>query len=182
MTINLLDLYNTVATQEWSMYDNDAVNQSEMEESLILAINKALTEILYSYEFPFRQRTHIILTLPRINSYDIPVGLIKRDKLGNLCVKLNQNNLKYIDNPDILPEEVGIPQGFYLKNNELVLYPTPKEKFIVTVDYITLAIGENSSGEDVFALKNATDTVTIPAHLEELFKNAVIARTMLNSI
>lgn len=24
MTITLLDLYNTAATQEWSMYDNDA--------------------------------------------------------------------------------------------------------------------------------------------------------------
>ena len=48
MTITLLDLYNTAATQEWAMYDNDAVSDSEMEESLVLALNKAIIEIFSS--------------------------------------------------------------------------------------------------------------------------------------
>ncbi len=64
MTLKLLDLYNTAATQEWSMYDNDALSGDELEKSLILALNKAITEILYSYPFNFRERTHIILTIP----------------------------------------------------------------------------------------------------------------------
>ena len=42
MTLTLLDLYNTAASQEWAMYDNDAASDSEFEESLVLAINKAI--------------------------------------------------------------------------------------------------------------------------------------------
>ena len=41
MTLTLLDLYNTAATQEWSMYDNDAASGDEFEKSLVLALNKA---------------------------------------------------------------------------------------------------------------------------------------------
>ena len=48
MTITLLDLYNTAATQEWSMYDNDAASKEEFEKSLVLSLNKAVSEILYS--------------------------------------------------------------------------------------------------------------------------------------
>ena len=42
MTLTLLDLYNTAATQEWAMYDNDAVSDSEFEESLVLGLNKSI--------------------------------------------------------------------------------------------------------------------------------------------
>ena len=47
MTLTLLDLYNTAASQEWAMYDNDAVSDSEFEDSFVLAINKSIIEILY---------------------------------------------------------------------------------------------------------------------------------------
>ena len=45
-----------------------------------------------------------------------------------------------------------------------------------------MAIGENESGEEIYVLKNDSDTISIPPHLEELLKNAIITRTMLNSI
>ena len=54
MTLTLLDLYNTAASQEWAMYDNDAISDSEFEDSFVLAINKSIIEILASYDFPFR--------------------------------------------------------------------------------------------------------------------------------
>ena len=86
MTLTLLDLYNTTASQEWAMYDNDAVSDSEFEDSFVLAINKSIIEILSSYDFPFRERTHLILTMPKMNSYDLPKGIIKRDNSGNYMV------------------------------------------------------------------------------------------------
>ena len=76
MTLTLLDLYNTAASQEWAMYDNDAVSDSEFEDSFVLAINKSIIEILASYDFPFRERTHLILTIPKMDAYDLPNGLI----------------------------------------------------------------------------------------------------------
>ena len=47
---------------------------------------------------------------------------------------------------------------------------------------MTLAIGENNAGEEIYSLKNYTDILSIPIHLEELMKEAIITRTMLNTI
>ena len=180
MTLTLLDLYNSAATQEWSMYDNDAASEAEFENSLVLALNKAIAEILYSYPFNFRERTHIVFTVPNISSYDVPKGIIKQNPDGEYCVKMNSKYLKHIEYiPD---EKQGVPKAFCIGNNKLLLYPSPIEKNIITIDYISLAIGENAEGDEIFVLKNDDDILSVPPHLEELLKNAVISRTMLNSI
>lgn len=181
MTITLLDLYNTAASQEWAMYDNDAESQAELEESLIIDLNKALMEIIYSYPFNFRERTHVLFTQSRFNSYDVPKGLILKDDCGNYRVRINSNLLKRLENLPI-DDKMGIPEFFYIQGDKIILYPTPCERYIVTIDYLTLAIGENAEGEDVYALKNQDDSLLVPEHLEELLKNAVISRAMLNSI
>ena len=182
MTLTLLVLYNSTATQEWSMYDNDAASDAEFEQSLVLAINKAVQEILYSYPFGFRDRTHIIFTAPNISSYDIPNGLIKNDNSGNYCVRIGSKILQLINDPEGTEVKSGTPEGFYIKNNTIIFNPVPEAQSIVTIDYTTLAIGENASGDEIYALKNGSDMVTVPEHLEELLKNAIISRTMLNSI
>ncbi len=182
MTLTLLDLYNTTASQEWAMYDNDAVSDSEFEGSLVLAINKSIIDIYASYDFPFRERTHLILTIPKMDAYDLPSGLIKKDLNGNYAVKYNSELLKFIENPLELENIVGVPTGFYIKNDKIVLHPVPQEKGIVTIDYMTLAVGENAQGEEIFSLKKDSDILTVPVHLEELMKEAIITRTMLNTI
>ena len=182
MAITLLDLYNTAASQEWAMYDNDAVSDSEFEDSFVLAINKAIIEILSSYDFPFRERTHLILTIPKMDAYDMPNGLIKKDLNGNYAVKYNASLLKFIENPLALEVKYGTPESFYIKKDKIILYPIPQEKGIVTIDYMTLAIGENAQGEEIFSLKKDSDVLSVPVHLEELMKDAVITRTMLNTI
>ena len=182
MTLTLLDLYNTAATQEWAMYDNDALSDAEFEDSLVLALNKSILEIYASYKFPFRERTHLILTIPKIDAYDMPKGLIKRDLCGRYLVKYNSSLLKFIENPTDLAPKIGVPEYFYIKNNRVVLYPVPQEKGIVTLDYYTLTIGENAEGEEIYSLKKDSDILSVPAHLEELMKEAVITRTMLNTI
>lgn len=182
MTLTLLDLYNTTASQEWAMYDNDAVSDAEFEDSLVLAINKSIIDILSSYDFPFRERTHLILTIPKMDAYDLPSGLIKKDLNGNYAVKYNSQLLKYIENPLELEPKSGNPEGFYIKKDKIVLYPIPQEKGMVTIDYMTLAIGENAQGEEIYSLKKDSDILTVPAYLEELMKEAIITRTMLNTI
>lgn len=182
MTITLLDLYNATASQEWAMYDNDAVSDSELEESLVLAINKAILDIYSSYEFPFRERTHLILTIPKMNFYDVPNGLVKRDSAGRYLVKYNSIFLNLEKNPDRLDNQSGTPEKFYIKNDKFYLYPIPVEKGMVTIDYYTTAIGETQDGNEIYSLKKCSDILTVPLYLEELVKNAIITRTMLNSI
>lgn len=182
MTITLIDLYNTAASQEWAMYDNDATTQTEIESSLVIALNKAITEILYSYPFSFRERTHMIFTLPRQNVYDIPNGNILSDSSGNYKVKLNASNLMLDNSVTSDIKGCGIPQRFNVAGNKIILEPTPEEKYIITIDYETLAIGEDADGNEIYALKKTDDSLFVPEHLEEIFKNAVISRAMLNSI
>ena len=182
MTITLLELYNTAASQEWAMYDNDALSGSEFEDSLVLALNKSILEIYSSYKFPFRERTHVILTIPGANVYDLPDGLIIKDKNGNYLIRYNSNQLSLIEGIAEIDNKTGIPDSFCVKNNKLVLYPIPQEKGLLTVDYITLAIGENSQGDEIYSLKNPDDILSVPVHLEELMKEAIITRTMINSI
>jgi len=69
-----------------------------------------------------------------------------------------------------------------IKNNKLILFPIPSEKALLTVDYYTLVIGESTSGEELYSLKHTSDTLMIPPHLEILAKDAIITRTILNSI
>ena len=182
MTITLLDLYNTAASQEWAMYDNDALSDAEFEDSFVLALNKAIIDIYSTYEFPFRERTHLILTMPKMNSYNLPKGIIKRDNNGNYMVRYNSQLLKYIENTTFLEEKLGVPEYFYIKNNSIMLYPIPQEKGVVTIDYMTLAIGESADGEEIYSLKKDTDILSVPIQLEELMKEAIITRTMLNTI
>lgn len=182
MTLTFLDLYNTCASQEWSMYDSDAATTEDMEQPLVIALNKAITEIMYSYSFNFRERTHVLFTIPRVNSYSLPSGLITKNSIGEYSIKINTKPLKLIKDTFDLEEKQGIPTGFYIRGSKLILYPTPSERFIVTIDYLTLAIGEDNNDEEIFGLKNADDKISIPVYLEEIFKNAVISRTMLNTI
>lgn len=182
MTLTLLDLYNTTASQEWAMYDNDAASDAEFEESLVLALNKAILEIYTSYNFPFRERTHLILTIPKTDVYEMPKGIIKRDSQGTHLIKYNSVLLKLINNSANLELKPGVPEGFYIKQDKIVFYPVPQEKGIVTLDYYTVAIGENEQGEEIYSLKNDTDCLLVPVHLEELMKEAIITRTMLNTI
>ncbi|MBR6126532.1 hypothetical protein IKQ21_02505 [bacterium] len=182
MTITLSDLYNAAASQEWSMYDGDVTEKGDMEQSLVIAINKAVTEILYSYPFKFRERTHVLFTLPCTDSYEMPYGLIMKDESDRYLVKLNSKFLKLIEKPNELDVRRGVPEGFYVKGSEIVLYPIPSEKFILTVDYMTLAIGEDKDGEEIFVLKDAEDRLIVPEYLEEIFKQAVISRTLLKTI
>ncbi len=180
MTLTLLDLYNSAASQEWSMYDGEAESTEEFEKALLIDLNKAVCEILYSYPFSFRLKTHVILTMPGQESYPMPQGLILKDNSGNYSIKINSKSLKLIKEPLTLDNKRGIPEGFYIKSAKIFLYPIPSEKSMVTVDYMTLTIGENKDGEEIFELKNDDDTIIVPPHLEEIFKQAVIARTMLN--
>lgn len=182
MTLTFLNLYNSCASQEWSMYDGNATGTDEFEKSLVTALNKAVSEILYSYPFSFRKRTHVLFTLPKINNYSMPKGLIMKDKRGAYSVSINSKKLKFIENHTALDNKTGVPEGFYIKGSKIVLYPTPEERFIISIDYLTLSVGEDKDGDEIFSLKKEDDIITVPEYLEEIFKNAVISRTMLYSI
>lgn len=185
MALTFLDIYNEVAGQAWSMYDGDAESIDEMESALKSSINKALSEIWCSYPFPFREKTLKINTTEGNDEYSTPNGnIMKKTVLGSqvYCVRIGKNYLEYIDNFETLEDKEGTPTGFYIKNDTLHLYPIPDDTYTVVIDYLTLAIGEDDFGDSVYSLQNDNDTIDIPEKYENIFKNALITKSMLYAI
>lgn len=185
MTLTFLEIYNDVAGQAWSMYDGDAESVDEMESALKSSINKALSEIWCSYPFPFRIKTHIITTREGLNEYATPNGNILKKTVSNkqvYSVRIGNSYLEYLDNYETLEEKSGKPTGFFVSNENIYLYPIPDESYVVTIEYLTLAIGEDDFGTAIFSLKNNDDAINIPEKYENIFKNALITKSMLYAI
>lgn len=182
MSITLLELYNTVASQPWSMFDNDAMSDDDFEPALISAINKALVEIWCSYPFEFRLRQKQIFTQQFINKYNLPDGAIcqKNTSSGEkYCVTLNRKYLDFIENPEDFEFEAGKPVGFFIKNNKLCFFPAPDDIYKIDISYLTFAIGVDASDEPIYALRLSSDTIVLPDKFQQLFINALISKAMM---
>lgn len=185
MALTFIDIYNEVAGQAWSMYDGDAESIDEMESALKSSINKALSEIWCSYPFPFRNKTFTVVTSSGNAEYSTPNGnIIKKSVSGSMVysVRIGKDYLEFLDNYETLEDKEDKPTGFYIKNDSLFLYPTPDDAYTVTIEYLTLAIGEDDFGDSVYSLKNDNDSINIPEKYENIFKNALITKSMLYAI
>ncbi|MBR1775943.1 hypothetical protein IJ750_02575 [bacterium] len=185
MTLRFLDIYNDVAGQAWSMYDGDAESVDEMESALKSSINKALSELWCSYPFPFRIKTMSFTTREENNEYSTPNGNILRKTVSGkqvYSIRIGSNYLEYLDDFETLEQKSGKPTGFYVSNENIYLYPTPDDAYTVNVEYLTLAIGEDDFGTAVYSLVNDEDAIDIPEKYENIFKNALITKSMLYAI
>lgn len=182
--ITMLDLYNKVTGQAWSMFDGEVESQEEFETNVTTSLNKALTFLYNSYKFPFRERTHVILTRGNKADYSSPEGNITQSVInGKKCFNVLLNNstpLTYISNYRTLEPKTGTPEYFYTKQDKIYLYPTPDNKYIITIDYLSVYPVCDEEETEKAALENETDYINIPEHLNELFMGALMPLTMWN--
>ena len=185
MTITLLDLYNKVASQSWSMFDDDAEETEDFYPALLSAINKALVEIWCSYPFEFRLREKTVYTQKYVNRYPLPDGAIfqkqttRGEKYAVTCLR---KYLDLIETPELLDFETGKPEGFFIKNNSLCFYPAPDNLYKVRIEYLTFAVGIDSDDKPIYALREASDKIVLPEKYEQLFINALIAKSMMYAL
>ena len=185
MTLTFLDIYNEVAGQAWSMYDGDAESVDEMESALKSSINKALSEIWCSYPFPFRIKTLTIATREGVNEYETPNGnILKKTVSGTqvYSIRIGTDYLEYLDDYETFEVKSDKPTGFYISNENIYLYPTPDSVYTVTIEYLTLAIGEDDFGTAIYSLQKEEDAINIPEKYENIFKNVLITKSMLYAI
>lgn len=185
MTLEFVDLYNLVAEQAWSMYDADAESVEDFETGLKSSINKALTELWCSYEFPFRVKTFNIKTKVGLNTYNMPTGIIhKRTVNGEkvYSVRIDKDYLGYADNLDTIELEDGVPTKFEVYNDKFLVNTNPDDVYTIVVEYLELAVGKNSDGDKIYELAEDDDYIEVPVKLEKLFKNALITKSMLYAI
>lgn len=185
MTITLLNLYNEIASQPWSMFDNDAKSVEDFDDSLLSAINKSLTEIWCSYPFDFRLDTKLLFIQPFVHKYSLPIGIIKQKETANgiqYKVKLNNRYLEFIENYQDLEYQVGRPKGFYIEDDKICFYPMPDKVYRVKVDYYSLAVGLDSNEVPIYKLEKEDDYIDIPEHYEQLFINVLISKVMMYAL
>lgn len=185
MSVSLLEIYNAVASQPWSMFDNDAETTEDFEPALLSAINKALVELWCSYPFEFRLKQKQLLTQRYINKYNLPNGAILQKNTAKgekYSVMLNKKYLEFIEDFESLEFQTGKPTGFFIKNNSLCFYPIPDDIYKINISYLTFAVGVDSDGEPIYALRDASDTISLPAKYEQIFINALVSKSMMYAI
>ena len=184
--IKFIDLYNEITGQAWSMFDGDVEAQDEFETSVTTSIQKALNALWCSYDFPFRERTHLITTRANSNKYVAPIGnIIKKTSQGKkvFAVKCDYNKyLEYDPDIELLEPKTGKPEKFYIKNDEVYLYPTPDNRYLVTIDYLSLYLACDSEGSEKATLVDDEDYINIPERYEQLFKSALLPKAMYYAI
>lgn len=185
MALTFLDLYNTCAGQPWSMYDSDAESIDDLESALKISINKALS-FLWNYQpWSFRYYTHLIKTRPGKASYSLPNGtLVKKVVNGKVKygVKYNGKSLTYVEDEDELEAKEGTPESFYIKGENLYLYPTPDDTHLISLDYLLAPCALNANDEQIYELTEEDDKVNIPEKYEKTFRNCLISLAMIYAI
>lgn len=185
MAIKLIDIYNSVAGQAWSMFDAEIESEDEFESSLLSSIQKAMTELWCAYPYPFRYKTHDIATISGVSSYDMPDGNIIKKTIGNVqkySVKLKNHYLEYLSDLSVVDDSSSIPEYFYIQNDKIIFFPVPDDIYNIEIDYITLCIGKDENGNNIFNLKKGSDYINIPPKYEALFTNALITKSMVYAI
>lgn len=186
MSITLLEIYNRVAGQSWSKFDGEAETGDDFETNLLSSIQKALSYLWCSSEFPFRVRVKKSTISTDTNSVKMPDGDIHKKNIAGAekyAIRvIGGEFLDYLSNFEILPEKVGVPLGFFIKNDRIFIYPTPDSEYDIEIEYLGLKVGYDKTGKEIFQLKSESDYIEIPAKYEELFCNALVTLSMCYAI
>ena len=186
--IKYIDLYNDVTGQPWSMFDGDVESEDEFESTVKLSIQKALTNLWLTYDFPFRERTQTIKTKPNRSYYEAPNGnIIQKGGAGTkqYSVKIGNKRLAYMPDYDEQEEKTGEPDSFYLKSDRIYLYPTPDDVYSVSVDFYTLDTAiDAETEEEKGTLEKEEDYINLPesGKYDVLFRSALLPLAMVYAI
>lgn len=187
MTITLINLYNEMTGQAWSMFDGDVESAEEFEKSVTTSIQKALGNLWLSYKFPFRYKTNLLKTKTGKSNYPTPNGNIVTKNINNkkvYMVKLDSKFLSYNQDLEIAQKTTGKPESFYIDaaKDEIVLYPTPNAIYNVEVDYWTIFPAVSKQHFPKATLEKEDDQINVPEKYERLFLNALLPLAMMYAI
>lgn len=170
--ITLIDLYNEVTGQAWSMFDGEVEAQDEFETSVTSSIQKALSRLWCSYKFPFRNKNITIKTQKNINTIDTPNGNIAEKTVNQenvYGIKIGTTFLEYDQDLETLETKYGQPERFYIKNDKILLYPIPDKEYSIDIEYWSIFCAKDEEGNEKANLVNESDYIDIPEKYEDLF-------------
>ena len=181
MTLTLLDIYNNVTGQSWSVFDTDIETQEEFDSGVLTSIQKALNVLWHSHNFSFRLKRKEIRINKGKNVYVKPAGMIKKNGV-KLIDEDKITTLKEIQEPTESSLTLKKPEGFYILSDKIILDKVPDKNYTITIDYYTSKLGINNENVGIYNLKNLDDRLDIPEQFEDLFLRALSTKSMVNSI
>lgn len=183
--LTLLDIYNECAGQPWSMFDNDAISKEDFESAMKISINKALSYLWNYQDWSFRFAKKTTRTKPNIAEYSLPNGTLIRktiDGTERYGIKYEGNYLAYEPSYELLDEETGEPESFYISGDKYYIYPTPDASYVINLSYLKLTSVLSEKDEPKYELEEDTDYIDIPEKYEVIFKNCLISLSMMYAI
>ena len=181
MTLTLLDIYNNVTGQSWSVFDTDIESQDEFDSGVLTSIQKALNVLWHSYNFSFRLKRKEIRVTKGKNIYVKPTGMIRKNGV-KLVDETKITTLKEIQEPSQYDLTLKKPTGFYVLSDKLILDKIPDKNYTLLIHYYSSKLGINNQNEGVYNLKNYDDRLDIPEQFEDLFLRALSTKSMINAI
>jgi len=179
MTLTLLDIYNQMTSQTWSIYETGVGELDELEQSVIIAIQKALRLLWNAHQYSFRLKNTIVQTQKNIAQYRKPDGNIVEN---GVRIRAKNIVLKPTQHAKVFENKPGVPREFYIKYNKLCFAPAPDSVYEISVDYNTFRLGLNAQNKSVINLQNPDDRLDIPEIFEDLFMGALLNKSMLNAL
>lgn len=186
MTIKYIDLYNDMTGQAWSMFDGEVEALDEFESSVTTSIQKALNDLWCSFKFPFRNKTENVKVRSGVIKYPTPNGniaqkTVKRKKVYG--IKIGKEYLSYEPDFETLEDvEPATPTKFYVKNDNIFLYPTPDKTYDMEIEYWTTFAACDEDGAEKATLEEENDYINVPEKYEHLFKAALLPLCMVYAI
>jgi len=177
MSLSLLDIYNKVTAQSWSIYQTDVTANDEIEKSVVIAIQKALRVLWNAHNYSFRLKNKKIFTIEGEALYKKPDGNIIKDG-----VLLLPNDYLNPIHHSKARNTLGTPVAYYIKYNKLGFSPVPDEEYLISIDYNTFKLGRNADNQSIYNLSELTDILDVPQEFEDLFLHALMNKTMLNAL
>jgi hypothetical protein len=167
------------------MFDNDAVSKEDFETAMKISINKAISHLWNYQPWSFRVAKKTIRTRSGVANYQAPNGQLLKKTLGGIeryGIKHNKTYLQYEPSYELLDEDEGSPEGFYISGDTIYIYPTPDASYEVSIEYLKLPYGLDEDGDELYELTEDDDYINIPEKYETLFKNCVISLAMIYAI
>lgn len=163
---NYLELCNDILEE---LYFEPVDSFSELEEisegrRVKRLVNQANNYICNNENtaWTFREKRTQIVLVPNMIAYDRPNGFIQYMKYNDRDIVLSYyKDYKYLPN-----YSAGLPVGYYISNNKINMFPTPREEVageIINVEYYTDDFAEDCCGLGKPEMTLATDESIIPA-------------------
>ena len=161
------------------MFDGDVGAQDEFEENVISSIQKALSDLWFSYKFPFRYKTKTIKTAAGKQRYAVPDGQIVRKTVnGKSVYGISYQDSFLPQTANIAGTDTGTPSTFFIKDDYIYLCPIPDDVYNIDIESLSIFPAMSEDGEPKGTLTEENDYIDVPERYETLFLHALMPLAM----